>query len=34
MISLKKANSFALLSEVNTGLQIGLRSQVDSKEAN
>jgi len=34
MISLRKANSFAFLSEVNFGLESGLQSQVDSKDVN
>ena len=34
MISLREAKSFAFLSEVNFSLEIGLRSQVDSKDAN
>ena len=33
MISLRKANDFAFLSEVTSGLEIGLRNQVDSKDA-
>jgi hypothetical protein len=32
MISLRKAKCFAFLSEVNFGLEIGLQSQVDSKD--
>jgi hypothetical protein len=34
MISLRKAKSFAFLSEVDFGLEIGLRSQVYSKDVN
>jgi len=34
MISLTKANNFAFLSKVNTDLQVGLQSQVDSKDVN
>lgn len=34
MISLRKAKSFAFLSEVTFGLEFGLRSQVDSKDEN
>ncbi|MFT5835965.1 MAG: hypothetical protein ACI9RG_000859 [Sulfurimonas sp.] len=34
MISLTKANIFAFLSEVNTTLQSGVQSQVDSKDLN
>jgi len=34
MISLRKANRFAFLSEVNTDLKVGVQSQVDSKDLN
>ena len=34
MISLRKANSFAFLSEVNADLQIGVQGQVESKDLN
>ena len=34
MISLRKENCFSFLSEANTDLQVGLQSQVDSKDVN
>ena len=34
MISLRKTNSFVFLNEVDFGLALGLRSQVDSKDVN
>jgi len=34
MISLRKTNNFVFLNEVNFGLEFGLQSQVDSKDAN
>ncbi len=34
MISLRKANSFAFLSEVNISVQVGVQNQVDSKDLN
>ena len=34
MISLRKAKGFTFLSEVDFGLEIGLRSQVYSKDVN
>jgi|SaaInlStandDraft_4_1057021.scaffolds.fasta_scaffold37824_3 hypothetical protein len=34
MISLRKVNDFAFLSEVTFGLEFGLRNQVDSKDVN
>jgi hypothetical protein len=34
MISLRKVNDFAFLSEVTLGLEFGLRNQVDSKDVN
>ncbi len=32
MISLRKTNSFVFLNEANFDLELGLRSQVDSKD--
>jgi hypothetical protein len=34
MISLRKTNNFAFLNEVSFGLELGLQSQVDSKDIN
>ena len=33
MISLRKANSFAFLSEVTSGNNVVVREQIDSKDA-
>jgi len=34
MISLRKTNNFVFLNEVSFGLELGLRSQVESKDVN
>lgn len=34
MSSLRKANSFAFLSEVNIGLEVGVQNKVDRKDLN
>jgi hypothetical protein len=34
MISLRKANCFAFLSEVNVDFMVGVRSQVESEDLN